>query len=577
MSNRRGVSPEFIAKVKTANGIVPTAGRYIQLKQKGRTHWACCPFHHEKTPSFAINEQGQFYHCFGCGVSGDVITLVQQLEGLDFYGAVEFLARNASIEMPAEVMDVDYANIVKKKRRILAALEEVCKYYCDNLHKPANKQYKDYLLNRGITEKLIKMFNIGVCSDWDSSIRHLKNFSKQELVDAGIAQVNKSGTLYDTMGVRITFAVFNVYGDCIGFSGRSIADKEDVAKYKNTSQTMVFDKSNIVYGIDVLKKNKLSNFVDKLFVVEGNVDAIMMHGAGFGNTVACMGTALTQFHAKVFARFSDKIYICFDGDDAGQKATLKGLEILENERLEVRVVSFPDKMDPDDFLRKHGADEFRELVDNALPLTDFKLNYLQKQNSLKDNLDKTKYINAAVEILRPLQGTPQLELYVKRVAEAGGVSFDSVVRAVNKEKTDKVQSSRVERSEATISAYSRALDFYIASLLHSKNFAKVEDIKIENKLYERLIKKINESDSWKVSNVFDEFDDGDIKQLDKIINFDFKEGLAKEYDDSVKYLVNHEMKNKKEELLERYKQTENTQEKMEIMKQIQEINKRIKK
>ena len=581
-AKRRGVDSGFIEKVKQANSIVAVANRYMVVRARGKTHWACCPFHHEKTPSFAINELQQFYHCFGCGVSGDVITLVQQLEGLDFYGALEFLAKAGGLEMPAIVHDPEYAKKAKHKQRVLQALEAAREYYCKNL----KGENLEYLHGRGINDDLIKLFNIGASTSWDGVIKNLreKGFTEQEMIDAGVAVRNDKGNFYDAMGNRITFAIFNLYGDCIGFTGRTTSKDEGVAKYKNTSQTIVFDKSSIVYGVDVLKKNKLSNFIDRLIVVEGNIDVVSLVGAGFVNTVACMGTALTSFHARVFKRFTEKIYICFDGDAGGQKATLRGLEILAAENLDVRVVSIPDGLDPDDYIRKFGNQAFDELLDAALPLVDYKLEHLKKSNPLKDNLDKTKYLKAAVEVLKPMAGNAELELYIPKVAEVAGVSFEAVKRAVGghtpRSPSGDHPSILEGKSSAGVSAFGKALNFVAASVLHNKDYVNLEeltDVEIENFLYKTLIEKVRSRKGWKVSCVFDEFDEAEAKQLEPLINYAFEEGDGREkWRDCVKLLGQAGIQKQIDDLKEKYKQTDDVSEKNQIMGTIQQLNKRKK-
>lgn len=586
----RGVDSKFIEKVKQANNIVTVANRYMVLRVRGKTHWACCPFHHEKTASFAINELQQFYHCFGCGVSGDVITLVQQLESLDFYGALEVLAKSAGMQMPAVIQDPEYAKAAKKKQRALAALELAREFYCRNL----SGENLEYLHKRGINDDLIKLFNIGASTSWDGVVKYLKkkDFTDEELIDAGIAVRNDKGNLYDAMGNRITFAISNLYGDCIGFSGRTLSKDKEIAKYKNTSQTIVFDKSSIVYGVDVLKKNKLVNFIDRLIVVEGNVDVISLVGAGFANAVACMGTALTGFHARVFKRFTERIYICFDGDAAGQKATLRGLEILAAENLDVRVVSIPDGMDPDDFIRTKGAQAFEELLDAALPLIDYKLEHLEKTNPLKDNLDKTKYLKAAVEILKPLADNAELELYLPKVAEVAGISLEAVrgaiigksmQHALEKAVALPTDLPRKDISTQVLSppnAYVKALNFVVASIMHNKdhvNFDDLTDVEIENFLYKTLIEKIKDKKNWKVSCVFDEFDESEVKQLDHFVNYVFEEGDGKEkWTDCIKCLVQTNIRKQIDDLKEMYKQTDNLAEKNKIMGKIQQLSKRKK-
>jgi len=586
-NNKRGVDSKFIERVKQANNIVTVSNRYMVLRVRGKTHWACCPFHHEKTPSFAINELQQFYHCFGCGVSGDVITLVQQLESLDFYGALEVLSKAAGMEMPAIVHDPEYAKAAKKKQRALAALELARNYYCENL----GGENIEYLHKRDINDDLIKLFNIGASTSWDGVIKYLRkrDFTDEEMIDAGIAVRNDKGNFYDAMANRITFAIFNIYGDCIGFSGRTTSKDLEIAKYKNTSQTIVFDKSSIVYGVDVLKKNKLVNFIDRLIVVEGNIDVISLVGAGFANTVACMGTALTSFHARVFKRFTDRIFICFDGDAAGQKATLRGLDILSAENLDVRVVSLPNGSDPDDFIRQNGKEGFERLLDEALPLIDYKLEHLTKSNPLKDNIDKTNYLKAAVEVLKPFAGDAEVELYLPKVAEVAGVSFEAVKKAVgggnNKDGRIEValpsQSPNVGVEEKfSLTKHGKALNFVVASILHNKGYVDFEDlvdVEIENFLYKTLIEKIKEKKGWKVACVFDEFDDGEARQLDHLINYSFEEGDGKEkWNDCIKCLVQTNVGKQIDDLKEKYKLTDDLDEKNKIMGAIQQLNKRKK-
>jgi DNA primase len=523
----------------------------------------------------------QYYHCFGCGVSGDVITLVQQLESMDFYGALEVLAKGCGMEMPAVTHDPEYASKAKHKQRVLAALELAREFYCKNLS-GANLEY---LHGRGITDELVKLFNIGASVSWDGVIKHLKGkgFTEDEMIASGVAVRNDKGNLYDAMGNRITFAIFNLYGDCIGFTGRTMSNDKEIAKYKNTSQTIVFDKGSVVYGVDVLKRNKQANFIDRLIVVEGNVDVISLVGAGFPNTVACMGTALTGFHARVFKRFTDRIYVCFDGDDAGKKATLRGLDILSAENLDVRVVTIPGGLDPDDYIRKNGKAGFEVLLDEALPLIDYKLGALLWDNPLRDNLDKTKYLKAAVEVLKPLASSAELELYIPRVAEVAGVSFDAVARAVGKTegKVKRVVSVTAPPVQVGgVTAFGKAISFVVASVIHNKeyvDFGDLEDVSIEHNLYKTLIELVRKKKGWKASCIFDEFDETEVKQLDHLINYEFEDGDGLEkWRDCVKQLTQADIQRQIDDLKEQYKQTEDTGQKNEIMLQIQQLGKRKK-
>ncbi|MCL2569749.1 MAG: DNA primase [Firmicutes bacterium] len=522
---------DFVEQVKLANNIVGVTSRYIQLKAKGRNHWGLCPFHHEKTPSFAINETGQYYKCFGCHQSGNVISLVKQLESTDFMGAIEFLAKWANLEMPKVTSDPEYSKKKEKKERVLEILEHARKFYCDNLYKSDEraKGVLKYLHDRGINDELIKTFNIGLSNDWDAMVNLLKKkgYSEQDLIDAGVAAKSEKGRVYDAMAERITFAIFDIYNSCIGFTGRTLSKEKDVAKYRNTAQTIVFDKSNLVYGVDVLKKNKLTNFVENLIVVEGNVDVITLVGAGFLNTVACMGTAVTQFHARIFKRFSSNVYMCFDGDESGKKATLRGVDILANEGLNVRVVSLPKDTDPDDFIQKNGKEAFLELLHDAKPLIDYKLDFIRESSNLKDNLGKAEYLKRAVEVLKPLKNTPELELYTPKVAQTAGVSTDTIERSINdgiaKKKDSPKPEAQVPRTPSG-DKYTKAENYVLHLLVSGDKILDIDlvlEFEFGNNFYNRLVKRIHDykksGKEFKVGYILDDLDDEERALIDVLL------------------------------------------------------------
>jgi len=593
---------DFIEQVKLANNIVAVASRYMSLQNKGRQHWACCPFHSEKTPSFSVTEDRQMYYCFGCKEKGNVITLVRKLENLDFPDAVKLLAKWAGLKIPETLRDPAEIEKTRHKQKILAIVEDARDFYCKvlttpppagaPLHtggEPVSREGKnspplwrggtgkasdgvvqdrvahvalEYLHSRGITDELIKLFNLGLSPDWDSLITHLraKGYTEKDLLDAGVAAKSQKGKIYDALAGRITFAIFDVYGNCIGFQARILPanDTGEIAKYKNTAQTVAFDKGSIVYGLDVLKKNKKGASIDKLIVVEGNVDVISLVGAGFVNTVAFMGTAVTQFHARTIKRYCDQIYICFDGDDSGQKAALRSLDILVAEGLSVRVIQLPKDTDPDDFIRKNGKAAFQKLIDTAKPLVDFKLDYLASTSDLRDNLGKTKYLNAATEILKTLRG-PEVELYVPKVAETAGVSRESILRSANhaggyrepafdkNKKLTPLPGGVAPRSGDGVVkdvAHQRTLDFVIASKLHHKRYAEAPL----------------------------EFD-LDMEDAGHLLNYKFhgsEQDQEKYYQDCIKTLLRNENIKKRDELQKIYEETN------EGLDKIQELNRRIK-
>lgn len=585
MTKRGGIPEDFIEQVKSANNIVAVAGRYFPLKQKGKNHWGNCPFHHEKTASFAVNEQQQFYKCFGCGTSGNVITLVKQLESTDFLGAVEFLAKWANMTMPTVKLDPEYLGKRKKKERILECLEFARDYYCKNLYKEKNGSVLEYLHGRGITDELIKTFNIGASDDWDTLVKQLRKagYTDDEIIDSGVGARSDKGSLYDAMKDRITFAIFDLYGSCIGFTGRTMSDDKNVAKYRNTAQTMVYDKSAVVYGVDVLKKNKLSNFVDKLVVVEGNVDVISLVGAGFINTVACMGTALTQFHARVFKRFSPNIYLCFDGDKAGKAAALKSLDILESEGLTVRVVALPDDIDPDTFITKNGKDSFQKLMDNAVPMVDYKLDILEKTSNLSDNLGRQEYFKKAVAILKALG--VESELYIPKISKISGISHDGIKKSISPSVGAALPPAEPKHDFVANNKFSNAQTFITAAVAHGKvsaDFEKLSGLDIKNHLCKKILNIIEgrkrDGGEWQMQMLFDEMED-DVTELKPVIEYEFQMSqseLERYYLDCLKTLTQANEAKTRDELQAKFNATTDTEERAKLLGEISKLNRRAK-
>ena len=592
VTQSRGLSPDFIEQVKLSSNIVQVASRYIPLKAKGKQHWGLCPFHHEKTPSFAINEQQQYFKCFGCGASGNVITLIKQLESTDFLGALELLAKWANMAMPTVTADPYYTEKKKKKDRVLEALEIAKNYYCETLYTAKAKPMLDYLYSRGLSDELIKLFNIGASTDWENVIKHLrqKGFNETEIFESGVAAKNERGNLYDAMGNRITFAIFDVYSSCIGFTGRTMSDDKEVAKYRNTGQTIVFDKSNIVYGLDVLKKNKLSNFVEKLIVVEGNVDVITLVGAGFPGTVACMGTAMTSFHARVFRRFSTNIYLCFDGDKAGQAAALKSLDILDKEGLAVRVVRLPKDTDPDSFVTKNGKDAFQALLDSAQPMIDYKLAELAAVSNLKDNLGRKQYLERAIEILKPIAKEVELDLYLSAVSKTGGVSTEAIKRILGDTSArTKTPISLPDLPKPSGNKYSRAEEAIVAALVQNRITPKWEDLldvvwqnNFHKKVFEVIRKSHQDKKQWRGGDIFDHLTEGDEDETSMAKSLlDYELGLNQTdlerlWQDSLNTMRELQLDNERKRLEELHRGEEDTTKRTQLLMQINDVIKRKK-
>ena len=583
----KGFSQDWLDKLKSNNDIVTTASKYINLTKKGKTWWACCPFHFEKTASFAINEYEQYYHCFGCGASGDVIKFVEKFEALDFYDACKKLAEYAGMELPEYQLDENLIKTKKKREKLYAVLVDTAKFYYSNLKGNNAKPALEYLAKRKLDVTTIKEFGIGYSTGWNELVTHLKSlgYTEEEMLDAGVVEKKDGGKLYDCFGKRLCFPIFDIYGHVVGFSAR-VLEKTDFAKYKNTAQTLVFDKSRCIYGISQLKKLKNAEKINEIVVVEGQMDVISLFKSGIKNAVACMGTALTINHAKDLKRFADRIVLCFDGDSAGKKATLRSIDILVNAGLSVYVVTIPNGHDPDEFVNLFGKAEWDKLIGSALYWVEFLIKDLAKSYNLDKVDEKNKFINDALSIIKKLQTQSEQELYLKMVQELTNVVM-SVLKGDLNNLDDKVEiKDNLETKEKLDStkrenAYVKAVKFVISALLFKKSYAYLNnDIRqgIMNadyiKIYDYISDESGAGRTPIVSKIFDMFDDiennMDIKD---IVDYVFlpSEDNENYYNDCVNIIAKSSLSITKEKLLSDLAKVRDSDERKAIVQKIQEI------
>ena len=586
----KGYPEEFIHRVRDASNIVDIAKGYLPLKQKGQDFWACCPFHSEKTPSFAISAPKQFYYCYGCHASGNVFSLVMKMENLSWREAVEHLAKKANIELPETTDNSEWLRQRQQKEKIYQTLMLARDYYCRTLQHPANRAAVEYLHQRGIDDELIRLFHIGYSDSWQGVVDDLKShgISEQIMQEAGIVAKNEHGRVWDAQFERITFSIHDVYGNCIGFTGRTMKKDDNLAKYKNTAETIVFNKSNIVYGVDVMKEKTRGQGMAGLIVVEGNVDEIAMVKNGFPNTVACMGTALTKFHAGVMARFSRVVYLCLDGDNAGQNATLKSIDVLQDAGLTVKVVVLPDGQDPDEFLQTHGAEAMQKMIANSIGGMEFKLDYLKKHSDLTNRVGKAEYLNQAVALLTPIESAAERELYLPDIAEAVGVAVEAIRNTVATQlrKAQKVQ----EKANNTISSGKyvnnshkiaksdvpkKVLDaeaIITKGVLHDREYARnlpLDDLPpFHNNVYQKIV-----IEGLKVKDIFDIFDEEERAAIDPPL---LDERTDKSQQDEIKEWQDCFNLLKKIRLEQRRDAAADMTEKMAIIKQIKELERNTK-
>lgn len=509
-----GFNSDFIEKLKSRCDIVDVASRYLKLEKRGNNFWACCPFHHEKTPSFTINGREQFYYCFGCKKSGDVINFIMEIESLDFSDAVKLLAERAGIPLPEIKIDDEKVKEQKRyKERLLSLLKDAAKFYAANLKKDQAEKHIEYILKRGIKTEFVAKFGIGASLDYSSLPAHLKSlgYSDKEMTDSGAVGV-KDGRLYDSLGGRLIIPVIDQFGNVVAFCGRIIEKKENVGKYVNTRETAVFSKGKTLFNLNNLKKLKNDSGLDSIIIVEGHMDVVSLVQGGFDNVVASMGTSLTKDQARIIKRYASKVFISYDGDFAGQKAAIRGLEILKEEGLDVKVVSLPDGMDPDDVIRKLGGDEYRKLLNNALPLIDFKLEILQKTFDLKSVDGKRKFVAAAMQVIKESPSAAEQEDLVKRVRDLTGFTFEALSRDLSNADVKKPQAEEItvkpdERADKLTLAAREVLYAYLSE----KPYCDVKELEtiafdgiIHNKIKEYVLENVKNKKAIIFNSLFEE-------------------------------------------------------------------------
>lgn len=398
------------------------ASEYTRLKPNGRRLWGCCPFHSEKTPSFSVTPDTQLYYCFGCHSGGGVIQFVMEAEKLTYTEAVKSLAQRAAMDLPEEVNDERLRRERAQKERLYAACKEAARFYVRQLLGEAGAQARQYLVGRGVDAPLVKAFGLGYAPPgWDNLAKHMEaqGVSGQTLIEAGLAIRGKRGGVYDAYRNRIIFPIIAAGGRVVGFGARALG--EETPKYLNTGDTPIFNKRYNLYGLNLQKGKRPGD----LIMVEGYMDVVSLYKHGVDNAVASLGTALTSQQARLLKRYAPRIYICYDGDAAGRHATLRGMDILAGEGLEVRVISVPGGLDPDEYIQKHGRDAYLSLKDEAKGLNEYRLDALWAQAGAVDADSREAYAKKACAFLNTLQPVER-ERYADTVARRTGYSKESI-------------------------------------------------------------------------------------------------------------------------------------------------------
>ena len=408
----------FLDELTARNDIVDVVSGYVRLSRRsGANQFGLCPFHSEKTPSFSVNPERQIYHCFGCGKGGGVINFIMEIENLSYRDAVEFLARRAGLEVPQDGRDENRS----RRARMLELNREAARWFYKQLVSPAGAPGQEYVVKRGITD-MVKPFGLGYAPDsWSGLLDAMRaaGYSQAELIAAGLARSGKNGGAYDYFRNRLIFPVIDVRGSVIGFSGRIIGDGEP--KYLNSPDTLVYSKSKSLFALNLAKKSK-SGYI---LLAEGNIDVVSLHRAGFDSAVASLGTSLTADQARLLARYTKEIVICYDSDAAGQKAAQRAIKLLQPLDMNVRVLTVPGAKDPDEFIQSRGAQAFRELIESSDNEIEYRLGQIAAGYDLTTLDGRQGYARDAIRLIAELPNAVDRDLYGARAAEKADIRRDA--------------------------------------------------------------------------------------------------------------------------------------------------------
>ena len=485
----------FLDELIARNPIEDVVSQYVNLKRSGSNLFGLCPFHGEKTPSFSVSPDKGIYYCFGCHKGGSVINFEMEIEGLSYPDAVRALAKRAGLEVPE---DEQYQSRYRQQERLWALHKEAARFFHSRLYAPIGANALQYATGRGMPKSILTKFGIGYAPDsWTDLVDYLrsKNYTDQELRDSGLVTVSqKNGNLLDRFRDRLMFPIIDVRGNVIGFGGRIMnSSDKSAAKYLNSPETLIFNKRKNLFALNLAKKSKLGY----LILVEGYMDAIALHQYGFDCAVASLGTALTEDGANLLSRYTEQVVLIYDGDEAGQNATQRAIPILEKAGLQVKVLKMRDAKDPDEYLKKFGADRFRILLEESANRVEYQLNAILKKYDLRDDEQKVQYLQESAGLIGSLSSAVQREVYGGRVAEAAGISEDAMRLEVNRalkrrtyqekkkqEKIDLSPARNLQPKEKSI-RYSnlrsaRAEEMIIAQVLREPAlFAQIPDLQPE--------------------------------------------------------------------------------------------------
>jgi DNA primase len=590
---------DVIEEVRLSNDLVEVVSEYVRLEKKGGGYFALCPFHREKTPSFSVEPVKQFYYCFGCNNGGNVFHFIMNIENLDFPDALRLLADRAGIVLP-ESNNRDEQLRIEARKNILNINKEAARFFYSCLAGEKGGEALKYLQNRGLTNSIIKRFGLGYSpNEWTLLSDYLlrKGFDESLIVQSGLSIKNKYGKLNDRFRGRIMFPIFDIRGNIVAFGGRVMDDS--LPKYINSPETPCYSKGRELFGMNIAKKST----ENKLLVVEGYMDVISLHQAGIDFAVASLGTALTNMQGRILRKYADEIVISYDSDTAGQRATERGLEILVQLGCRVKVLQTPDGKDPDEYIRRNGAKKFKNLIDRALSLLEYKISLLKKMHPQDNPEGKLAFLNGVADLLSEQDNFLEREMVIKRISQDYDITEDAlhaeVERRLRKKRrkqknnefysaqndlTGAVKTYTIRRQENKMSRYEKML----LALISRENqlYQKVADRYPPSEFSDDTLKemasilyqKLEEGSDFALEEYITRLDSeraSSIVHMSKTIcNFDEPD---KALEDILQKLEVLKLEEEKKDILMRLKNITNVEEKKQLQQQLQIIIRNIAK
>ena len=590
-------SDETIEEVRQANDIVDVISQYVHLKRSGRNFFGLCPFHNEKSPSFSVSPDKQIFHCFGCGVGGNVFTFLTKIEGINFVEAVQTLAERANIQLPTFENNVDKAK-EELKAKVYKVNEFTAEYYHENLYKPTAKIAQEYVKQRKLTNDTLKSFRIGFSGKFNELYQALKKegFEDPEILESGLVNKNENGTYIDRYRNRLMFPICDGRGRVIAFGGRVLDDSKP--KYINSPENIVFSKGRNLFGLNVAKKSE--EIKKKLLIVEGYMDVISLHQRGIKNVVAPLGTALTQQQGWLLRRTSEQIILSFDSDEAGLNAKIRAIDILQNMGCDIRVLMLEGAKDPDEFIVKYGNARFKNAIDKALSIVEFKVKLLKRNLDLNNTSDKIKFLNEIAKLISKIDNNIEKEVYIEKIAKEYEISKEAIYAEVNKLSYDKNQSEKIlekskpvvrhikENKEQVPETIKRRENTVLAILLNGdlnifqiiKQNIKLEDFKDETN--KEIVKKLYEEfekGNSNINGIIDTLGEEEQNHITEILADDYEiNDVEKAIDDVIRAYDKDRLNERKFKILELLESSEIPQEeKGKLGKELSDIIVRLAK